>query len=144
MQTLIDIDKTVDGSILSLSEVPDGPLPYGRDWTQVATANRSVPTTLSKIDAGTARDLMMHGYELMADYLTSLGTTVQRPGLKYFEDLTGTDTQAATTSAIGQRPRGRFGRRQDRLNRLFWCPFLGGIRRLRGCHRPPDLTSVPS
>ncbi len=33
VQTLIDIDETVDGSILSLSELPDGPLPDGRDWT---------------------------------------------------------------------------------------------------------------
>jgi hypothetical protein len=123
VQTLIDIDETVDGSILSLSELPDGPLPDGRDWTQVAAANRSVPTTLSKIDARTASDLMMHGYELMADYLTSLGATVQRPGPAYFEDLTGTEAQAATTSAIGHRPRGRFGRRQDRLNRLFWILF---------------------
>ena len=123
VQTLIDIDETVDGSILSLSELPDDPLPDGRDWTQVAAANRTVPTTLSKIDARTASDLMMHGYALMADYLTSLGTTVQRPGPEYFEDLTGTEAQAATTSAIGHRPRGRFGRRQDRLDRLFWILF---------------------
>ncbi len=73
VQTLIDIDETVDGSILSLSELPDGPLPYGRDWTEVAAANRTVPTTLSKIEARTASDLMMHGYELMADYLTLTG-----------------------------------------------------------------------
>ncbi len=123
VQKLIDIDETVDGSILSLSELPDGPLAYGRDWTEIAAANRTVPTTLSKIESRTASDLMMHGYELMADYLSSLGTTVERPGPEYFDDLTGTEAQAATTSAIGHRPRGRFGRRQDGLNRLFWIVF---------------------
>ena len=123
VQTLIDIDETVDGSILSLSELPDGPLASGRDWTEIAAANRTVPTTLSRIESRTASDLMMHGYELMADYLSSLGTTVERPGPEYFDDLTGTEAQAATASAIGHRPRGRFGRRQDRLNRLFWILF---------------------
>jgi hypothetical protein len=123
VQTLIAIDETVDGSILSLGELPDGPLPGGRAWTQVAAGNRAVPTTLSKIDARTASDLMMHGYALMADYLTALGTAVQPPEPRYFEDLTGTEAQAATRSAIGQRPRGVFGRRQDRLARLFWILF---------------------
>ena len=123
VQKLIDIDETVDGSILSLSELPDGPLSSGRDWTEIAAANRTVPTTLSRIESRTASDLMMHGYELMADYLSSLGTTVERPGPEYFDDLTGTEAQAATTSAIGHRPRGRFGRRQDGLNRLFWIVF---------------------
>ncbi len=123
VQKLIDIDETVDGSILSLSELPDGPLSSGREWTEIAAANRTVPTTLSKIESRTASDLMMHGYELMAEYLSSLGTTVERPGPEYFDDLTGTEAQAATTSAIGHRPRGRFGRRQDRLNRLFWIVF---------------------
>ena len=45
------------------------------------------------------------------------------PARAYFADLTGAEAQAATTSAIGRRPRGAFGRRQDRLSRLFWILF---------------------